>query len=241
MNDPFGIRPYGEAVNSIVKKSFEGIEAFLSATCKPALDELGLMLRDRVRVWRLNNALKIVEKAKGKFEFKDGELQLQANPKVALSIIENGSNEENEDLQDMWAGLFTTSFSEDGKDDENLIYISILKQLTLPEAKLLKYICENSKKNILENEIVAAQTISMYGDQINQITGIADYNKQEIILYHLNGLRLSDRRGMYGPSGFQSASFNNKPLAWLSPTNLALSFYLKCTGFNGTAKEYWNL
>lgn len=55
----------------------------------------------------------------------------------------------------MWAGLFATSFSEDGKEDENLVYISILKQLTLVDAKLLKYACLNCKKHIFSNGINA--------------------------------------------------------------------------------------
>lgn len=241
MEDPLGIKPYGEAVHTVVKKTFEGIEAFLSATCKPALDELGMMLRDQVRVWRLKNALQIIEKSKGKFEFSEGEITLLANPKVALAIIENGSDEENDELQDLWAGLFVTSFSEGGKDDENLIYISILKQLTLPEVKLLKFVCEHSKKVMLENNINRAQTVSMYGDQIAEITGVTDYNKQEIILYHLSSLKLSDRWQGSNPSGFQSASFKNKPLAWISPTNLALNFYLRCIGIKQTASDYWKI
>lgn len=28
MNDPFGIKPFGEAANTIVTKTFQGIEAF---------------------------------------------------------------------------------------------------------------------------------------------------------------------------------------------------------------------
>ncbi|HEY4286955.1 MAG TPA: Abi-alpha family protein [Puia sp.] len=241
MDDPLGIKPLGEAVNTIVKKTFEGIEAFLQATCKPALDELGQMLRDHVRVWRLNNALKIVNKAKEKFEIQAGEIQLKANPKVALAIIENGSNEESDELQELWAGLFTTSYSLDGKDEENLLYVSILKQLTLPEAKLVSYMCNQSKKNLSDTGIVRSQTLSIYGDTIAEITDISDFNKQEIILYHLSSLRLIDKPDSTNPGGFKSLNFNGKPLAWLTPTNLALNFYIRCNGFTGTVKQYWKL
>lgn len=241
MNDPIGVKPLGEATKIIVEKTFQGIETFLAATCKPVLDELGMMVRDKVRVWRLNNALKIVEKTKGKFELKDGNIQLSANPKVALAVIENGSNEDNDELQDMWAGLFATSYSEDGKDEENILYVSILKNLTLPGAKLVKHICENSKKHLYPHDIVGAQMVSPRGDELQKITGIQDYNKIEVIINQLSSLRLTHNPQGQDPVGFHSNDFKGQPLAWLRPTNLALNFYLRCIGFKGSAKDYWHV
>lgn len=240
-NDPLGVKPIGESTKIIVEKTFQGIEGFLAATCKPVLDELGMMFRDKVRVWRLNNALNVIEKTKGKFEYKDGDIHLSANPKVALAVIENGSNEENDELQDMWAGLFATSYSEDGKDEENILYVSILKNLTLPAAKLVKHICENSKKTLYDHDIVGAQMVSPKGDELQNITGIKDLNKIEVILHKLNSLRLTHNPQGQDPSGFHSKNFNGQPLAWLRPTNLALNFYLRCIGYKGTAKEYWHI
>lgn len=241
MEDILGLKPYGEAIHTVAKKAFEGVEVFLSSTCKPALDELGLMLRDHVRVWRLNNALKIVEKAKGKFSFSDDQVQLQSNPKVALAILENGSNEDNDEIQEMWAGLFATSFSVDGKDDENLMYVSILRQLTLAEAKLLKYMCESSKKRNLGNHILATDLFTVDGDTLREVTGIEDYNQLDTILYHLGSLKLSELRQGISHGGFRSASFNEKPLAWFQPTNLALYLYLRCIGNPGTPEQYWSV
>ncbi len=63
MNDVLGIKPYGEAIQNTLKETLKGLESFLAATCMPALEEMGLMLRDNVRVWRLKNIVKIVEKS----------------------------------------------------------------------------------------------------------------------------------------------------------------------------------
>jgi hypothetical protein len=134
----------------------------------------------------------------------------------------------------MWAGPFATSFSRDGKDDENLIYVSILKQLTIPEAKLLKYMCEKSAKNVLANNIIGANAIAATGEEMRVITRIADYKRQETILYHLIRLKLSERRKSINPGGFQSAYFQDQPLAWLSLTSQALHLYLRCIGYSGT-------
>lgn len=239
-NDILGIKPYGEAVSTVVKKSFDAIEGFLSITCKPVLEELGNMMKDKVRVWRLNNILKVLEKSKGKFDFSNDNIQLTANPKVALAIIENASNEENDDLQEMWAGLFNSSLSETGKSDDAIIYVNILKQLTIAEAKLLMYICENAKKGILDSHLPMAQTVSLYSDKISEITGIKDLIELEVIVNHLNALRLSERRESVSAFSFRRTS-DNKLLAWFTPTSLALSLYIRCQGFKGTVAEYWKL
>ena len=68
--DLLGLAPYGEAINTVVTKSFEVIEGFLKIVCVPALEELGLLLKDQLRHWRLNNVLRILTKAKGKLEFQ---------------------------------------------------------------------------------------------------------------------------------------------------------------------------
>nr|WP_298659746.1 hypothetical protein [uncultured Flavobacterium sp.] len=107
--DIFGIKPIGDAINTSVTKSFEGIEGFLKRVCAPALEEVGLLLKDQVRQWRLNNILQILQKAQGKVEFRDEQLQIKAHPRVALSIIENGSLSDNDEVQELWAGLFVSA------------------------------------------------------------------------------------------------------------------------------------
>ncbi len=231
-NDLLGMKPYGEALNTIVTKSFAAVEGFLAATCKPLLEELGNMMKDKVRIWRLNNILKVLEKSKGKFEFKNDNIQLSANPKVALAIIENAANEENDELQEMWAGLFNSSLSETGRSDDAIVYVSILKQLSVAEAKLLRYICENAKKGILDSHLPMAQTLSLYSDKISEITGINELVTLEAIVNHLNALRLSERRD--STSAFSFRGTNEKLLAWLTPTSLALSLYIRCNGYKGT-------
>lgn len=239
-NDILGIRPFGEALNTTINKSFQAVEVFLAATCKPALEELGNMLKDKVRLWRLNHILKVIEKSKGKIEFSDNNLQLKANPKVALSIIDNCADEENEEIQDMWAGLFATSFSKDGYDDSGLTYSLLLKQLTIAEAKILKYMCENSKKFLLKNGLPIAQTISVNEIQLADICGIGDITVQESILNHLNSLRLNEIKMGMSSWGFKKDS-DERLIAHLTPTTLALLLYLKCIGYRGSIQEYWNV
>ena len=174
--DIFGIKPIANAIDKTVQKSLEGIEGFLQLTCKPAMGEVGLLVQDRVRYWRLNNVIKMLEKAQGKLDFKNDTFQLKSHPRIGLSIIENSSVIDNEELQDMWAGLFASSCTESGTDDENLIFIDLLKQLTTAQARILKHGVENSKKIIYPNGLVLSEELEISCDEIFGITGLSNYH-----------------------------------------------------------------
>jgi hypothetical protein len=53
--DVFGIAPYGEALKISVERAFDSLSCFLGIVFKPGLEELGFMLKDQVRLWRVNN------------------------------------------------------------------------------------------------------------------------------------------------------------------------------------------
>ena len=145
--DVFGIRPYGESIKIAVDKSIEGAGAFLSRICLPVAEEFGLLLRDKIRYWRVNNIIKILEKAKDKIKYEDGEIKVNAHPRIVMKVIEEGSWNENDEIQEMWAGLLAASCDKVASD-ENLIFINLLNQLTNSEAKILNHICERTPKTL---------------------------------------------------------------------------------------------
>ena len=232
--DIFGIKPIGEALNTTVTKSFEGIEGFLKLVCAPALEEVGLMLKDQVRNWRLNNVLRILIKAQGKLEFIDEKLQIKAHPRVALSIIENGSLNDDDEIQELWAGLFASSCTTDGQDDENLIFVDILKQLTVLEARVLKYSCESSRKILYKNGLIMGDSFQINCDELIKLTGTKDIHRLDRELDHLRSLELigSALGGGFDPN-------DESLIADISPTALALNLYVKSQGFNSDPAVYW--
>ena len=87
INDALGIKPVGEAGLKVTEATVKGVSSFMKSVCKPGLEELGFLLKDKVRQWRLNNILKILEKAKGRMNFDGQDLNLVANPQpVAVDI-----------------------------------------------------------------------------------------------------------------------------------------------------------
>jgi hypothetical protein len=231
IKDILGIQPISESVKIIVEKSTEGISEFLSLTCKPALEEYGLLLRDHIRTWRLNNVNKVLEKAKSKYTFDGNQLQLQANPRVGISIFENISLIDDEQLQDFWAGLFVSSCSENGQNDENLIYIDLLKKMTSLQAKIFKYACENIKLIEHPNKLVTAKEFQIDFNKLVELTGTDNIYRLDMEIDHLREIGLLD----FG-SGFVLG--DTKEIS-LTPSVIGLNLFIKCQGFNISPVEFW--
>ena len=64
--DFLGIKPFAKAAEKIVEKSVDGIGLFFGAICMPAAEEFGLLLRDKVAVFRRKNIEAIADKSKKK-------------------------------------------------------------------------------------------------------------------------------------------------------------------------------
>ena len=233
--DIFGIKPVANAIDTTVQKSLQGIEGFLQLTCKPALGEIGLLIQDKVRHWRLNNVVKMLEKAQGKLNFEDEKLQLKSHPRVGLSIIDNSSLIDNEEIQEMWAGLFVSSCTESGNDDSNLIFIDLLKQLTTAQAQILKYGVENSRKIIYPNGLVLSEELDVHCDELFKLTGINNYHRIDRELDYLRTLGLIGR-GDFG-GGFDASS--KELVADITPTYLSLSLYVKSQGSTLDPDDFW--
>jgi hypothetical protein len=233
--DILGIKPISDSVNTIIEKSFDGIEGLLKRVCVPLLDEVGLMMKDKIRLWRLTNILKTLEKAKGKFEFTKDNLELKAHPRIALSIFENASLNDDDEIQELWAGLFVSSCTNDGSDDSNLIFVNLLKQLTKLQAKILKCACEMSIKKVAKNGLIGAETFVITHDELQALFGIRALYHFDRELDHLRSLGLLDpiEAGFY--IGCEPPSAN------ITPTPLALNLFVRCNGFHDNPVAYWHL
>ena len=94
--------------DSLLKSGIESvmkpISDLIDEIAGPAAEELGLTLQDSVRVYRAKRELRLFQKTK---EILDhfGSLPGRVPLKALLPIIEHGSIEEDDDLQDRWAAL----------------------------------------------------------------------------------------------------------------------------------------
>lgn len=238
--DIFGLAPYGEAIKISVEKSFEAAQSVLSRICLPAAEELGLMFQDKVRYWRLNNIIKIIQKSEGKMDFSDEKLTLSAHPRVVKEIMENGSWCDDETLQEMWAGLIASSCDKNNGDDINLLFVNTLKNLTSNQAKILNYICDNCQMEVDKNGFIFAEHIDLDLEQIYQILGVQEIHKIDTEFDNMSSADLLSGGPLIGHArGFSFGS--NELKAQLEPTPFAIALFIKSKGFKGTPKEYYNL
>lgn len=220
--DLLGVKPLTEAANTLVKAAVEGASAFLSRICLPAAEEFGLLLRDKVSVWRANNAARITQKAEHKYNQLPTPEGRHAHPRLIAQIIEQGSWIEADDVQELWAGLLASSCTEDGQDDSNLMFIDLLARLTLSEARILDHICRNVTKMVTNAGWITADCFIMTLSELQRVSKISDFHRLDRELDHLRTLGLIDE-------GFSPYSTD----ANTTPTPLALQMYVRCQGFIG--------
>ena len=119
----------------------------LGRICRPLADEVGTGLAERHHVWRLRNLTAALHATQQRLAERVGGDRGQADPRVVLSVIEYASVVSAPELQEMWGGLLAASCS-DQPDDENVVFVNLLAQMTSVQARILSYACEHSKLQI---------------------------------------------------------------------------------------------
>jgi hypothetical protein len=236
IGDFLGIRPVGEAVKKVTDASVDGAAAFLSRICLPAAEEFGLLLRDRVRYWRSQNIASILARTQDKLAASH-EDDLSAHPRIVSQIVENGSWIDDSVVQDMWAGLLSSSCTEVGDDDSNLLFTNLLASLSGLQARILKHACETCEKELHANELVTARDFTvprLSADELISMTGESDLHRLDREMDHLRELGL-----LSDYSGFDVHA--TPATAQLTPSAIALHMYVRCQGSRMTPQEYFDL
>jgi hypothetical protein len=240
--DIFGIAPYGEAIKKSVEKGFDGAQAVLGRICLPAAEELGLLFQDKVRHWRLNNIIKIIQKTEGKIDYQDEKLTLSAHPRVVKEIIDNGSWCDNDEIQNMWAGLIASTCNEKEGDDGNLLYVDTLKRLTVVQAKILNYICVHCVLSVDKNGFVFAEHIKLNLDELKEITSFDEIHRLDTEFDNLASFDILKGGPLQGHgAGFAYQDNEEELKADLEPSPFALALYVKAQGYKGSPKDYFKL
>ena len=230
--DVLGIKPIGNAVESVTTGVVTGASAFLSRICLPAAEEFGLLLRDRVTTWRAHNAAAIANHAEKLLDPSAKQLPLHAHPRIVAGVIELGSWSDNEEVQQLWAGLLASACTQDGSDDSNLMFVDLLSKMTASQARIFDYICKHSGKTVTPVGWLLATEFPMSLDDLKRVSGLTDLHRIDLELDHLRGL------GILQPTG----GFNNVlPEAEMSPSALALQMYARCQGSTADPVTFYEI
>ena len=97
-----------ELANEGISAALETAKAFLSKLIGPAAEEIGLLLQDQVKLYRLKNQLRILVKAEAMLS-KAGRTPNAVPFRTLLPILEAAASEDDESLSTKWAALLANS------------------------------------------------------------------------------------------------------------------------------------
>lgn len=137
MNDDKSI----ELAKEAIKESFQAAKEFAGKLINPGLQEGGGIIQDTVKFWRFKNQVNILLKAK-KFLEEKGMNPKMVLPKTLVPLLENGSLEEDDEMQDRWASLLATAADPNSRINVRPSFAEILKELSPIEALILDKIYE---------------------------------------------------------------------------------------------------
>ncbi len=230
--DILGVKPIADAVDTATTGVVKGASAFLSRICLPAAEEFGLLLQDKVRLWRARNAAAVAQKAE-RILGPDNGPTVQAHPRLVGVVLEEGSWMDVDQVQEMWAGLLASSCSPAGDDDSNLMFADLLARLSVSQARLLNHVCSVATKGLSPGGLLVAEGLCPTLQELQAISGVTDVHRLDREIDHMRSMEL-----LTISSGFSPRSKNQ---ADLTPTTLAIQMYARCKGHRGEPESYFGL
>ena len=110
----------------------------------PVCDDIGAMISDSMKPYRAKNFVSTLRKTER--ILREAGLPANAVPtRLLFPIVDASSIEDDDTLQEMWAGLLATASQE--TDSVSPSFLETLKQMTPQDARHLEVICRESVKH----------------------------------------------------------------------------------------------
>lgn len=233
IGDVLGIKPVGEALVVVTKATTGAAAKFYDHLCKPAVKEAGLYFRDIISEYRQRNllAMKIrVEQKLSENKVPDGH---GVHPRLMHVVLDESSWVDDAVVQDMWAGLLSSSCTEGGDDDSNLLFTTILADLTKLQTRILKHACEKAKKISTLGGLIHTEDLVVELAELIEVSGVQDTDRLD---RELDSLR---EQGLLSDGGFPA----EQPLrdVQLTPSPLALHLYVRAAGSRVSPVDYFGV
>lgn len=132
--------------STALEKGIDAARDFLERLVGPATDEVGLLLRDSVALWKLKNQVRVLNKAKAYCEangIEPGTVSL----KLLCPLIENAALEEDDSLQEKWAVLLSNLIDSE-QNIQNHVFPYILSQISVNEFGFLETVYATKKARV---------------------------------------------------------------------------------------------
>ena len=192
----------------------------------PAAKDLGMAISDYIKAWRLNNLINISMK----FERIREEKKLTRNDirhlsmSVGIPMLEHASNEDDDELQELWANLMVSATRDSNSDEESRdahkVWTYTLAMMSKSDCILLG--------TVVENGMAGQNDGAIYSNPLtqDQVREAADMPRVTVNIHleHLVSLGLVYRdlrtpMQSGGPMGFEYS---------YAPTLLGINLYAVC-------------
>lgn len=120
-----------DITSTVAEKGIDAAKGFLGKLLGPAIDEVGQLIADPIRSWRLRNQIKILQKTEQYVKDRGISTKIIA-VKTLVPLLEYSSLEDDETLQEKWANLFINYVNSD-ENYESSVFPYILSQLSTEE------------------------------------------------------------------------------------------------------------
>ncbi|GGW50197.1 Abi-alpha family protein [Arenibacter certesii] len=132
--------------SSTIEKGIELAKDFLDKLIMPAVEETGLLMKEKVTFWKFKNQVKILNKAK-EYCDKHGIEPKTISFKLLVPLLETSALEEDEILQNKWA-ILLSNMVDSNQNIENHVFPYILGQLSTNEFLLLEKVVIERKERL---------------------------------------------------------------------------------------------
>jgi hypothetical protein len=211
-----------------------GALAFIGRLCPNAGDDFKRLMREGLSNYRVASAIEIALRAERLLSFGQNPDKMRAPSNLVLRTLEDGSWADAEATQQLWAGLLATSCTLSGRDDSNLVFISLLSQLTASHVRILTAACTKGSKFMSSMERLSSRPIKLTAPDMVQITGTRDMVRILRDLEYLVDLGLLT-------TSVKSASFSPLEGIQLAPTSLGLQLFARCHGHRGATEDFYGV
>ncbi len=127
--------------STILERSLDTAKSFIDKLIMPSIEETGLLIKDKVALWRFNNQVKILNKAKIVCEKNSIDIKT-ISLKILYPYLDYAGLENDETLQDRWA-LLLSNMIDSKQNIENHVFPYLLSQISTKEFLNIE---ENVKK-----------------------------------------------------------------------------------------------
>lgn len=149
MSDDSNQRKIG-VTSTAIEKGIDIAKGFIEKLIFPPTEELGLLIKDQISLWRFNNQVRILNKAKVVCE-KNNVSVKAISPKLLCPYLEHASLEDDDELQDKWA-ILLVNMVDSQQNIQNHVFPYILSQLSSDEFKFLESVFIEKERRVSELE-----------------------------------------------------------------------------------------